>query len=83
MLSISSQEVAGRDGSVLRTTRCPIRIDGEVTKALRVRPASGSTQTALQKSLAFLPMVTGQCRSGKENAGGHARANFSYCSPQV
>ncbi|HYW41960.1 MAG TPA: CaiB/BaiF CoA-transferase family protein [Bryobacteraceae bacterium] len=35
------QEVACRGGSVLRTTRCPIRIDGEIFKSAKPAPAVG------------------------------------------
>ncbi|SPE39534.1 CoA-transferase family III protein (fragment) [Candidatus Sulfopaludibacter sp. SbA3] len=35
------QEVTCRGGSVLRTTRCPIRIDGEVYKSARPAPRVG------------------------------------------
>jgi CoA:oxalate CoA-transferase len=35
------QEVACRDGSVLRTTRCPIRIDGQVYKSAGGAPKVG------------------------------------------
>jgi crotonobetainyl-CoA:carnitine CoA-transferase CaiB-like acyl-CoA transferase len=35
------QEVACRGGSMLRTTRCPIRIDGEIYKSTRPAPAIG------------------------------------------
>jgi crotonobetainyl-CoA:carnitine CoA-transferase CaiB-like acyl-CoA transferase len=35
------QEVACRGGSILRTTRCPIRIDGEIYKSERPAPGIG------------------------------------------
>jgi crotonobetainyl-CoA:carnitine CoA-transferase CaiB-like acyl-CoA transferase len=35
------QEIACRDGSILRTTRCPIRIDGEIYKSADGAPAVG------------------------------------------
>ena len=35
------QEVACRGGSRLRTTRCPIRIDGEVFKSAKPAPSIG------------------------------------------
>jgi len=35
------QEVTCRGGSVLRTTRCPIRIDGELFKSSKPAPAIG------------------------------------------
>jgi crotonobetainyl-CoA:carnitine CoA-transferase CaiB-like acyl-CoA transferase len=35
------QEVVCRGGSVLRTTRCPIRIDGEIYKSAKPAPAIG------------------------------------------
>jgi crotonobetainyl-CoA:carnitine CoA-transferase CaiB-like acyl-CoA transferase len=35
------QDVACRGGSMLRTTRCPIRIDGEIYKSARPAPAIG------------------------------------------
>jgi crotonobetainyl-CoA:carnitine CoA-transferase CaiB-like acyl-CoA transferase len=35
------QDVVCRGGSTLRTTRCPIRIDGEIFKSARPAPAVG------------------------------------------
>ena len=35
------QEVPGRGGSTLRTTRCPVRIDGEIFKSPLRAPAVG------------------------------------------
>ena len=35
------QEVICRDGSVLRTTRCPIRVDGEIYKSSNGAPRVG------------------------------------------
>jgi crotonobetainyl-CoA:carnitine CoA-transferase CaiB-like acyl-CoA transferase len=35
------QEVACRDGSALRTTRCPIRIDGQIYKSANGAPSIG------------------------------------------
>ncbi len=35
------QEVTCRGGSILRTTRCPIRIDGEIYKSAKPAPAVG------------------------------------------
>ena len=41
------QEVTCAGGSLLRTTRCPIRIDGEIYKSDARRPQSGRTRRAL------------------------------------
>jgi len=45
------QEVACRGGSVLRTTRCPIRIDGEVYKSPRPAPAIGQDTARILEEL--------------------------------
>jgi CoA:oxalate CoA-transferase len=41
------QEVTRRDGVSLRTTRCPIRIDGEIYKAPRGAPSLGQHTAAI------------------------------------
>jgi CoA:oxalate CoA-transferase len=41
------QEVVCRGGSVLRTTRCPIRIDGEIFKSAKPAPAVGQHTDAI------------------------------------
>ena len=46
------QEVNCRGGSVLRTTRCPIRIDGEVYKSPRPAPAIGQDTAAILEEFA-------------------------------
>lgn len=46
------QEVTCRGGSVLRTTRCPIRIDGEVFKSARPAPAIGEHTARIREEFA-------------------------------
>jgi crotonobetainyl-CoA:carnitine CoA-transferase CaiB-like acyl-CoA transferase len=46
------QEVTCRGGSVLRTTRCPIRIDGEVFKSARPAPAIGEHTSRIREEFA-------------------------------
>ena len=41
------QEIRGRTGGTMRTTRCPIRIDGEVIKAARAGPPLGADTAAV------------------------------------
>jgi crotonobetainyl-CoA:carnitine CoA-transferase CaiB-like acyl-CoA transferase len=43
------QEVVCRGGSVLRTTRCPIRIDGELFKSSKPAPAVGEHTARISK----------------------------------
>jgi crotonobetainyl-CoA:carnitine CoA-transferase CaiB-like acyl-CoA transferase len=43
------QEVRSRDGSVLRTTRCPIRIDGEIYKSPNGAPRVGQHTDDISK----------------------------------
>lgn len=43
------QEVRGRDGSVLRTTRCPVRIDGEIYKSPNGAPKVGQHTEDIRK----------------------------------
>jgi crotonobetainyl-CoA:carnitine CoA-transferase CaiB-like acyl-CoA transferase len=45
------QEVVCRGGSVLRTTRCPIRIDGEVFKSPKPAPAVGEHTARILEEL--------------------------------
>jgi crotonobetainyl-CoA:carnitine CoA-transferase CaiB-like acyl-CoA transferase len=45
------QEVRCRGGSLLRTTRCPIRIDGEIYKSPRPAPAIGQDTARILKEL--------------------------------
>ena len=49
------QDVPCRGGSVLRTTRCPIRIDGEVYKSVRPAPAIGQDTTRILEETAGWP----------------------------
>ena len=43
------QEIQCRGGSVLRTTRCPIRIDGDIYKSAKPAPAIGEHTAAILK----------------------------------
>jgi CoA:oxalate CoA-transferase len=43
------QDVACRGGSVLRTTRCPIRIDGQIFKSAKPAPAVGEHSERIMK----------------------------------
>lgn len=45
------QEVNCRDGSILRTTRCPIRIDGEIYKSTTGAPRVGQHTDHIRKEL--------------------------------
>lgn len=45
------QEIRSRGGETMRTTRCPIRIDGEVIKAGRAGPPLGADTTAVVERL--------------------------------
>lgn len=45
------QEVNCRDGSILRTTRCPIRIDGEIYKSTTGAPRVGQHTDDIRKEL--------------------------------
>jgi hypothetical protein len=46
------QDVTCRGGSVLRTTRCPIRIDGEIFKSAKPAPAIGEHSTRIMEEFA-------------------------------
>src|SRR5215472_1702002 len=46
------QDVTCREGSVLRTTRCPIRIDGEIFKSTKPAPAIGEHSTRIMEEFA-------------------------------
>jgi len=45
------QEITCRCGSVLRTTRCPIRIDGEIYKSAKPAPAVGEDTASIWEEL--------------------------------
>jgi crotonobetainyl-CoA:carnitine CoA-transferase CaiB-like acyl-CoA transferase len=45
------QEIVCPGGSILRTTRCPIRIDGEVYKSARPAPAIGQDTARILEEL--------------------------------